>query len=130
MQRASLKTAIIRAAISGVAALMLCSAPSAWAQQKQKVSYKVTGEDSKYTQRNTLDDHRARMTMLLEHRDRPLLDTPELLFNLAEAGHCTKDQAWDYLEQMFKAGRFDHPMSKHRKAEYVSGRFYVPRTRI
>ena len=38
-----------------VTALMFCSASSAWAQQKQKVSYKVTAENSKYTQRHTID---------------------------------------------------------------------------
>src|SRR5262252_374975 len=46
---------IFNAALISVAALSLCGAPSAWAQQKQKVSYKVGAGDSKYTQRHTLD---------------------------------------------------------------------------
>ena len=55
MQAANLGNAMLRAAIFSVAALMLASAPDAWAQQKQKVSYKVTAENSKYTQRHTID---------------------------------------------------------------------------
>ena len=55
MQTAHLGTGIIRSAISCAVAFMLCTAPSAWAQEKQKVSYKVTAENAKYTQRNTID---------------------------------------------------------------------------
>jgi hypothetical protein len=46
---------IFHAALVSVAALSLSGAPSAWAQQKQKMSYKVGAENSKYTQRHTLD---------------------------------------------------------------------------
>lgn len=77
-----------------------------------------------------LDDRRARMTISLRHRDRPLLDTPELLLNLVDSGHCTGEQAWEHLERMHKLGGFNHPMSKHRRFEYLGGRFYVPRTLI
>ena len=55
MQTARLRTGIIHSAIGCAAALMVCGAPSAWAQEKQKISYKVTAENSKYTQRNTID---------------------------------------------------------------------------
>ena len=41
-------------ALAIAAALSLC-ATGAWAQQKQKVSYKVSAENSKYPQRHTLD---------------------------------------------------------------------------
>lgn len=77
-----------------------------------------------------IDDHRAVMTMKLTHADRPLLDTPELLLNISDSGHCSKDAAWTHLENMRTFGGFDHPMSKRRKADYLSGKFYVPRTRI
>ena len=46
---------VISFAISCAVAVVLCSAMNAWAQEKQKVSYKVTAEDAKYTQRNTID---------------------------------------------------------------------------
>ena len=46
---------VFNAAIVFATGLVLCSAPAAWAQQKQKVSYKVGAGDSKYTQRHTLD---------------------------------------------------------------------------
>ena len=39
----------------GVAVLILCSGSGAWAQQKQKLSYKVDAGDTKYTQRHELD---------------------------------------------------------------------------
>ena len=41
--------------INCVAAVVLCSPVNAWAQEKQKVSYKVAAENAKYTQRNTID---------------------------------------------------------------------------
>lgn len=37
------------------AALVLCSGSGAWAQQKQKVSYKVDAGDTKYTQRHEIE---------------------------------------------------------------------------
>lgn len=55
MQTACLRIGIIHSAISCAVALMVCGAPSAWAQEKQKISYKVTADNSKYTQRNTID---------------------------------------------------------------------------
>ena len=44
-----------RAAVGIAAAFALCSAPAAWAQQKQKVSYKVFAENSKYIQRHVIE---------------------------------------------------------------------------
>jgi hypothetical protein len=38
-----------------IAAALSLGATSAWAQQKQKVSYKVGAEDSKYPQRHTIE---------------------------------------------------------------------------
>jgi hypothetical protein len=55
MQSASLNTGMVRTAISCAAALAFCSAPGAWAQEKQRISYKVTAESAKYPQRHTLD---------------------------------------------------------------------------
>ena len=55
MQKGRLMTRMIYSAISCAAALTLCGAPGAWAQDKQKIAYKVTAENSKYTQRNTID---------------------------------------------------------------------------
>jgi hypothetical protein len=74
MQTARLRTGIIHSAISCAAALMLCGAPSAWAQEKQKISYKVTAENSKYTQRNTIDvgDESGHQLVMFEiHRTFP-----------------------------------------------------------
>jgi hypothetical protein len=45
----------LRAAIALAAALGLCSAGGAWAQQKQKISYKVGAENTKYPQRHVID---------------------------------------------------------------------------
>src|SRR5262245_51026006 len=62
---------MLNAALVSVAALSLCGAPSAWAQQKQKLSYKVGAENSKYTQRHTLDagDESGHLLVLFEiHR--------------------------------------------------------------
>ena len=55
MQIARLRIGIFHSAISCALVLMACGAPSAWAQEKQKISYKVTADNSKYTQRNTID---------------------------------------------------------------------------
>jgi hypothetical protein len=74
MQTARLRTRMIHSAISFAAALMLCGAPSAWAQDKQKIAYKVTAENSKYTQRNTIDvgDELSHQLSLFEiHRTFP-----------------------------------------------------------
>src|SRR4029453_13009942 len=54
MQTTRLKTAIIHSTI-GCAAALILGPPSAWAQEKQKISYKVSAENAKYTQRNTID---------------------------------------------------------------------------
>jgi hypothetical protein len=65
---------MILSAIGCTVALMLCGAPSAWAQEKQKISYKVTAENSKYTQRNTIDvgDESGHQLSLFEiHRTFP-----------------------------------------------------------
>ena len=53
MQTARLR--VFQSAMGCAAALMVCGAPSAWAQEKQKISYRVSAENSKYTQRNTID---------------------------------------------------------------------------
>ncbi len=74
MQTANLRTGIIRSAIGCAVAFMLCGAPSVWAQEKQKVSYKVTAESAKYTQRNTIDvgDESGHQLSLFEiHRTFP-----------------------------------------------------------
>ena len=74
MQTARLRTGIIHSAIGCAAALMMCGASSAWAQEKQKVSYKVSAENSKYTQRNTIDvgDEPGHQLLLFEiHRTFP-----------------------------------------------------------
>src|SRR6185295_10567249 len=55
MQTARVSTRIIHSTIGCATALVLCGAPSALAQEKQKIAYKVTAENSKYTQRNTID---------------------------------------------------------------------------
>ena len=55
MPTAPLSTRIIHSVISCATAVALCGAPSALAQEKQKIAYKVTAENSKYTQRNTID---------------------------------------------------------------------------
>jgi len=57
MQTARLRIGIIHSAIGCAVALMVCGVPSAWAQEKQKISYKVTADNSKYTQRK---HHRRR----------------------------------------------------------------------
>jgi len=69
----SVNTGFVRAAAFCAVALVLC-APSAWAQEKQKVSYKVTAENSKYTQRNTIDvgDESGHQLVIFEiHRTFP-----------------------------------------------------------
>src|SRR2546423_4989159 len=74
MQTARLRTGIIHSAIGCAAALMVCGAPGAWAQEKQKISYKVTAENSKYTQRNTIDvgDESGHQLVMFEiHRTFP-----------------------------------------------------------
>ena len=55
MNTTGINTRFVRAAISCVAAAALCAAPDASAQEKQKISYKVGAENSRYTQRHTLD---------------------------------------------------------------------------
>jgi hypothetical protein len=45
----------MRMAIALAAILSLCAASGAWAQQKQKVSYKVGADNTKYLQRYTID---------------------------------------------------------------------------
>jgi len=48
-------TASRRIAITAAAALSLCTATAAWAQEKQKVTYKVGAENTEYPQRHTLE---------------------------------------------------------------------------
>jgi len=54
---------------------MVCGAvSSAWAQEKQKISWKVNAENSKYTQRNTIDvgDESGHQLVMFEiHRTFP-----------------------------------------------------------
>jgi len=45
----------MRTAIALAAALTLCAATGAWAQQKQKVSFKIGAENTKYPQRHTIE---------------------------------------------------------------------------
>jgi hypothetical protein len=74
MQTTGLRNEVIHTAISCAVALMLCGAPNAWAQEKQKISYKVSAEDAKYTQRNTIDvgDESGHQLILFEiHRTFP-----------------------------------------------------------
>lgn len=68
----------VRAAAVCTTAFALCSAPGAWAQEKHKVSYKVTAENSKYTQRNTLDvgDESGHQLVLFEIHRTFLADAP------------------------------------------------------
>src|SRR5215831_18159155 len=69
-----LSSRFTRSAICCLVTLTLCGSPSAWAQQKQKVSYKVTAENSKYTQRHTLDvgDESGHQLIMFEiHRTFP-----------------------------------------------------------
>jgi hypothetical protein len=49
------RTAFLRGVVAVAAALSLCCGSAAWAQQKQKVSYKVSAENTKYPQRHTID---------------------------------------------------------------------------
>ena len=66
--------ALVRTAAFCAATFVLCGAPSALAQEKQKVSYKVTADNSKYTQRNTLDvgDESGHQLVMFEiHRTFP-----------------------------------------------------------
>ena len=74
MQIARLRTRTLHSAIGCALALMVCGIPDAGAQDKQKISYKVTAENSKYTQRNTIDvgDEPGHQLVLFEiHRTFP-----------------------------------------------------------
>ena len=74
MQIASLGTGMMSAAICCAAALALLAAPGVWAQEKQKVSFKVGAENAKYPQRHTLDvgDEAGHQLTLFEiHRSFP-----------------------------------------------------------
>lgn len=74
MPTASRRTVVARTAICCVIAVTLCGMTAAWAQQKQKVSYKVSAEDSKYTQRQIIDvgDDPGHQLVLFEiHRTFP-----------------------------------------------------------
>jgi hypothetical protein len=74
MQAVGLRTRILYSVISCAAALVLCVTPSASAQEKQRISYKVTAENSKYTQRNTIDvgDESGHQLVMFEiHRTFP-----------------------------------------------------------
>lgn len=46
---------ITHSALACAAILLLGAAPGAWAQEKQRFSYKVAAADAKYPQRHTLD---------------------------------------------------------------------------
>ena len=64
----------VRVSIITAALTVLCAATSASAQQKQVVSYKVTAQNSSYTQRNALDvgDEAGHQVILFEiHRTFP-----------------------------------------------------------
>ena len=55
MKNVDCSTRIARTAFACAAALTLAAAPVASAQEKQKVSYKITAEGAKYPQRHTLE---------------------------------------------------------------------------
>ena len=55
MRTTGYRKAMLRAAVCAAAAFSLCAATGAWAQQKQKISYKVGAENTKYPQRHTLE---------------------------------------------------------------------------
>jgi hypothetical protein len=74
MQTTYLRNEIVHSAICCAIALVVCGASSAWAQEKQKISYKVSAENSKYTQRNTIDvgDESGHQLVMFEiHRTFP-----------------------------------------------------------
>ena len=48
-------TSITHLALACGAALALCGSSITWAQEKQRISYKVDAKDAKYPQRHTLD---------------------------------------------------------------------------
>ena len=49
------RSTFVLASASCAAALLVCALPSAWAQEKQKLSYTVSAADSKYTKREMLE---------------------------------------------------------------------------
>src|SRR5262249_43881617 len=54
--------------------LAVCAAPASWAQQTQKVSYKVTAENAKYPQRHAInvgDEPGHQLTLFEIHRTFP-----------------------------------------------------------
>jgi hypothetical protein len=64
----------VRSSIACAIALTACVASTAWAQEKQKIAYKVGTENSKYTQRNTIDvgDEPGHQLLIFEiHRTFP-----------------------------------------------------------
>jgi len=63
-----MKNAIRSTIIASAAVLAMAGVPDAWAQAKQKVSYKVTAENAKYPQRHALEvgDQPGHMLVLFE----------------------------------------------------------------
>ena len=55
MNRSTLKQMRVLLAITVGVGVMLFGMSNGWAQQKQKVSYKVSAENSKYTQQHMID---------------------------------------------------------------------------
>ncbi len=74
MKRSILYAARFLSAATVIVGVSLLAVSEGWAQQKQKVSYKVTAENSKYTQRNTIDvgDESGHQLVMFEiHRTFP-----------------------------------------------------------
>lgn len=71
-----------------------------------------------------LDDRRARRTAGLRFPKVEVLDTPQMLLYLVDAGELTMDEAWEHLCVMSDVGGFGHSFRGRPKAQWISRRDY------
>lgn len=77
-----------------------------------------------------LDDAQARFFMEYHHGDLPLLDTPEVLLHVVDAGALDMARAWDLLCAMRDKGGFNHRFARRPREHWMDRRDYPRPVRL
>jgi predicted nucleic acid-binding protein len=78
-----------------------------------------------------LDDAQARFFVEYNHPDLPLLDTPQVLLHLVDAGVIgDMHRGWELLSAMHDKGGFNHRFARRPKQHWMDRRDYPRRVRL
>lgn len=128
----------VAAVDSGLIALTALDSAELKAFAKFRSLWQITSADSKdlgeatvitvATQRKIgaiIDDAQARLFMEYHHGSLPLLDTPQVLLHLVEAGLIDMERGWDLLNEMRDKGGFNHRFATRPKSHWMDRRDYT-----